>query len=294
MALKLAIGVPYYGSAPAQFFRRLVALMQRPPCNLAFIDVIGDSLVPRARNHIAHRFLNTDNDALLFIDSDILFTPDHVARLISHDLDAHPVIAGLYPKKKQRLEWVLNTFTEDAQADPETGLLQAKYAGTGFLLIMRKVFETIAAKWPRRSYKPDSDEEQTGDRYDYFPVGVDRIILPIQAASGYLKKEEAWTFEDRYLSEDWAFCALARAAGFPIVADTKVQLKHFGACEYPIDLNQAMPDETKAALHTAHRMRDYLTSNTTIYDAPDQDVPGNQLIALQPLLDAMHGNTSNN
>jgi hypothetical protein len=52
------------------------------------------------------------------------------------------------------------------------------------------------------------------DEWDFFPVGV-------------VNKE--------YLSEDWYFCDKARALGFKVMLDTRVQLRHEGSAIFPLD-----------------------------------------------------------
>lgn len=168
---------------------------------------VGDSLVSRSRNVLAAEFLKTDCTHLLFIDTDLIFSPDHVARLVSHDKD---IVCGLYPKKQRKLAWVCNMIAgEEAN---ENGLQRIKYAGTGFLMIHRRVFESMIAAHPEIAYNPDAEEE--GSKWDLFPVGV---------------------YKKRYLSEDWFFCQRALDLGFDVWADTRVILKHVGEMIYPVD-----------------------------------------------------------
>jgi GT2 family glycosyltransferase len=82
--------------------------------------------------------------------------------------------------------------------------------GTGFMLIRRNVFETM--KDTVKSYLNDVRDlgQSLGqDRiYEYFPVFIDE--------------------DERLLSEDYAFCRLARDAGFKVYAAPWVSLGHFG------------------------------------------------------------------
>ena len=59
----------------------------------------GDSLVTRARNTLVALFLgNPEYTHLLFIDTDITFTPDNVFRLLEMS-KKKPIVAAPYPKK---------------------------------------------------------------------------------------------------------------------------------------------------------------------------------------------------
>jgi len=174
--------------------------------------------VSRARNRLAAAFLASDCTHLLFLDTDLVFSPDHIARLISH---GEPLVAGLYPKKQAELGWVCNVLDaeEGGPGAPDArGLHAVKYAGTGCLLIAREVFGEMRAAYPELAYQPD-DGDGTGEYWDFFSVGV---------------WECPRTGRRRYLSEDWWFCQRARDLGFEVLMDTSVVLKHCGEAVYPL------------------------------------------------------------
>ena len=259
--MKLCIAVPYYGAAHALFFRCIQELIRTPPCPLALIDVIGDSLIPRGRNTLVWKFLETDAEALLFI----IFTPQQVSRILSHDLDHFPCIGGLYAKKKPEPAWVLNTFAEGPHKSGPDGLLKVRFAGTGFMLVTRKILEEIAAKWPDRKYIADSDEE--GDyRYDYFPIGPRNIIVP--------DCPEKKPGEERYLSEDWAFSELVRQLGYDVVVDTQIRLEHMGLVHFPIKPESVLSQEGARDLHIGRKTQEFLT-NVPIFVSDPSPNTGN-------------------
>lgn len=281
--MRLCLGIPYYGACHALFFKAIQNLHRTPPCPFAIVDVIGDSLVPRARNTLTWRFMqSTDFDHLLFIDSDIIFTPGHVEAIIAHDTTRYPVIGGLYPKKKVEPNWVLNTFEGGPNQPGEDGLLPVKYAGTGFLLVTRKILEEIAERWPERRYQSDSDEE--GDyRYDYFPIGPRNSIVP--------DAPDLAPGEERYLSEDWAFCELVRALGYPVVVDTRVRLEHQGMVHYPIAADQVLPRQALQDMAIGQRCQSHL-SNVQVFEA-NGAFQGKRLIDVDALVGALNPTTSN-
>jgi len=209
------VGLPVYGGYNPHFVPGLLDLVRRPPCHLQIAPLVGDSLVSRARNRIAARFLQSECTHLLFLDTDLIFSVDHVARLLHHSL---PFVCGIYPKKQEQLAWVCNTRADFPPRDPATGLQRILYGGTGCLLIARKVLEAIIAHHPGLAYEPD-DGEPEQPLYDFFKVGVHDDII---------------TGRRRYLSEDWFFCQLALEAGYELYADTCVILKHCGDAIYPL------------------------------------------------------------
>jgi hypothetical protein len=219
--------MPVYGGYHPHFVPGLLDLVRRPPCHLQIAPLVGDSLVSRARNRIAAKFLASRCTHLLFLDTDLIFSPEHIARLIAHDL---PFVCGLYPKKQPGLAWVCNTRAEYPPRDPVTGLQRILYGGTGCMLIAREVLEAIIANGPDLAYDPD-DGEPTEPLYDFFRVGV---------------YHDPADDRRRYLSEDWFFCQLALNSGIPLYADTCVVLKHCGEAIYPLEELSAASCELQA------------------------------------------------
>lgn len=213
--MKLFLALPVYGGYDPHFVSCLLQIVLAPPCSLVVRAHIGDSLVARARNCLAADFLATDCDRLLFLDTDLIFSVEQIARLIQHDED---IVAGLYPKKQRQLAWVCNTLP-DQQPDAR-GLQRVKYAGTGCLLIKRGVFESMVEELdPLIGYDPDDGDARKGHLWDFFGVG------PHTGPDG----------RTRYLSEDWMFCQRATDLGCTIWADTRVVLKHVGQMVYPLE-----------------------------------------------------------
>lgn len=168
----------------------------------------GDSLVSRARNKIAEKFLKSTCKYLLFVDNDIYFTPDDIAKLRSYEKG---LVGGVYFKKKLPFAPVANSFLGTC---PDTGLSYMNEIGTGFMMISRDVFEKIIEmRGEELYYKPAGDEEE-GTYYDFFRVGVNE--------------------NRQYLSEDYFFCQMVREAGFKVHLDIGMVVYHKGGILYPI------------------------------------------------------------
>jgi hypothetical protein len=160
---KIFLALPIYREAPVDFMVNIhKAIGKKVVSQVAF--KMGDSLVSRARNNLTHDFLKSDCEYMLQIDSDIVFTNDHIKRLASHDL---PIVGGLYAIKEDKLRWCSNTLV-DANPD-KNGLIRARETGTGFLLTHRDVFHAIREDHPDRLFKCDMDKEM---KFDYWAVGV--------------------------------------------------------------------------------------------------------------------------
>lgn len=206
--IKLFVAIPTYGGAPTVFWQQVIKLLANPPCSMAVKPLPGDSLVCRARNTLTAEFLRSDCTDLLFIDSDLIFSPQHVARIVSHDVD---LVAGFYPKKQDgALNWVCNAIP--GKTPNEVGLQEVRYMGTGFMRIRRPVFEKMGTLQLGRAYRPDHARELT--ERDFWRVGV---------------------HGDRYLSEDWYFCQNWHDCGGKVYGDTRIVLKHIGEAIYPLE-----------------------------------------------------------
>lgn len=217
----VAAGVPIYAS---NFFPEFAQSYWQSINSLKFaatIDVNGDSLITRARNNIAHDFLQTDCTHLMFMDSDLEFLPKDLDRLYEHDL---PIVCGMYPKKELKLRWVMSAGKVFERIDDN--LVRVQEAGTGFMLIKREVFEAMIEANPEDQYWCEANEDL---RHDFFKVGTYR--------------EDPEQEHSRYLSEDWYFCAEARKLGYHTYVDTRVMLNHIGNFKYP-----ATKDELEDAL----------------------------------------------
>ena len=165
--MKLFVALPVYGGYHPFFVGPLMAMISDPPCSITVRQCAGDSLVARARNKLAAEFLASDCTHLLFLDTDLIFTVEQIARLCSHDVQ---IVAGLYPKKQPKLAWVANMLDEPTEPD-ERGLQRIKYAGTGCLMIRRDVLEAMQAAHPELAYEAD-DGDSHATRFDYFSCGV--------------------------------------------------------------------------------------------------------------------------
>jgi hypothetical protein len=215
------VGVPIYSS---NYFPQFATAFFNALYSVKFYkygNVNGDSLVTRARNNLAHKFLQTDATHLLFIDSDLEFNNQSLDMLYEHD---KPIVCGVYPKKELKLQWVLSQSEEMRLVEGD--LERVQEAGTGFMLIKREVFEAMRDATPELAYKCDSNKDI---RHDFFRVGV--------------FKEHEQQEHARYLSEDWYFCYMARQLGYHTWVDKRVTLSHHGNYVYP-----ATKDELEEAL----------------------------------------------
>ncbi|MFH1958505.1 MAG: hypothetical protein ABIJ15_08540 [bacterium] len=140
-----------------------------------------------------------DYDYLMWVDSDIIFTPEQFQRLINYDKD---IISGIYTMDGGRQFATVRNWDEEffkkngsfqfltpADIEGKKELMEVSYTGFGFLLIKRGVFESITYPW----FRPI--EKKIGNMVDF-------------------------------TTEDVAFCLRAKETGFKIWIDPQVRVGH--------------------------------------------------------------------
>jgi hypothetical protein len=138
-------------------------------------------------------------DFIMWIDSDILFTPAQFQRLLDHDKD---IVSGVYAMEGGKLiatvkEWDEETFKKQGYFDFMTldelngkkDLIEVAYTGMGFMLVKKGVFEKLEYPW----FKPL--EKQIGDMVDF-------------------------------TMEDVAFCLRIQEKGIHVLVDPQVRVGH--------------------------------------------------------------------
>ena len=122
--MKLFLALPVYGGYNAHFVHSLLQLVATPrPYEIVIRPCVGDSLVARARNRLCAAFLASDCTHLLFLDTDLIFSAEHVNRLVEHARNGLGIVCGLYPKKQRELGWVCNLL-DTAEPPEEDGLFE--------------------------------------------------------------------------------------------------------------------------------------------------------------------------
>jgi len=181
-----------------------------------FLITTNESLITRARNTAVARFMFDEQlkeySAFMFIDADIQFHADDVAKLWNL-LQEHDVVTAAYPMKKEGADVTAWKNGELVDLDQFDGPTEIDYAGTGFLMIKRCVFEKMADLYTSLRHK----EGHVGEVYAFFDTHVVR--------------EDTWE-DSWYCSEDYAFCDRWSGVGGKIMLDPSIRLGHVGRRVY--------------------------------------------------------------
>ena len=235
----IIVATPCFGGLVTHsYMMSILQLTQRAALGEFDIDVLtlgGDSLISRARSVlVSHVMSNARATHLLFIDADISFDADQVVRLLDFDKD---FVAGLYPLKHvdwdrlplravagERLREAGLSYVGQLEAEPdlrvEAGFATGVYAGTGFQLIKRGVFNRMMAAYPELKF--NAVHAATNERAppDNLFALFDCMIEPGGGT---------------YLSEDYSFCRRWRAIGGEIWLDLRSRLSHAGVQQFTGD-----------------------------------------------------------
>ncbi|HEU0117443.1 MAG TPA: hypothetical protein VFR09_02315 [Alphaproteobacteria bacterium] len=228
----IVVGTPCFGGLVTQdYAMSLLNLQAAAPAAGFDVSVVmlgNDALITRGRSAIVAKFLDSTATHLLFIDADISFAPEQVTRLLKADKDFS---AALYPAKIIDWQQMANRFGKTPETIDEAGLayvgdvckgselktdgdfVTGVYAGTGFQLIKRVVFERMKAAYPDTKYKALHAFPRPASPSDNLYALFDCMIDPETGV---------------YLSEDYAFCRRWRAIGGEIWLDLKSRLNHTG------------------------------------------------------------------
>lgn len=243
------IATPILGAPEAQFSTSLINAACTIPASgvhLTIKQITNESLITRARNSLVHAFLKTTATHLLFIDSDIDFTPDSILKLLSHEKQ---VVGGAYPKKKINWEsvhaaamngaapselalhggeMVINLKSDDIEAggvDAIGDLIEVLDIATGFLLIERSVFETMALAMPALMIISNAADTRGEPMFGFF-------CEEIEASTKIL------------LSEDFAFSRRCQRIGIQCFVDASIKLGHTGRYRYVGDVESLFESTT--------------------------------------------------
>jgi hypothetical protein len=202
----------------------------------------NESLVQRARMEMNAAWLrDTDYEYMMWIDADMGFEPDDVAKLWNLCKEGGADIAvGVYRMKKTGdlyAAWKDGKLVTDL--DKFDGPTSVDFAGTGFMLISRAAAEGIHEYLKKRRDRAlQLLSRITYDAKDVFDVSIiremaDNMAADYQGPGGRVPALYMCPiFNDGLESEDYHFSRIAREAGYPVIMDPSVRLIHWGKHGY--------------------------------------------------------------
>lgn len=200
---KYLIAVPTMDTVVVPFVASLTYLTR---VGLSRVSFASNSLVYDARNLLAAEAIDTGAERVLWLDSDMQFSPDLMERL-AHDMDLEGLdyVSGIFFRRRlpvvpviaKRIEvekgenGKLSAQTETYLDYPQDSLFEVAATGFGAVMCSTKMLK------------------------DVFDV-YDRPFDPIPGILG----------------EDYAFCYRARSLGYRLWCDSRVKVDHVGLLAY--------------------------------------------------------------
>lgn len=184
----------------ASLVRTMTAIQQRGWRSPRIDFEIGNSLIADARNKLVARFLASDSSDLVFIDSDLSWSPDDLLRLVAFDT---PLVAGVYQRKSRTKVDFAVKFGPAISMDAQ-GLVAVERVGTGFMRLRRDCLDRMVAAHP--ALRLDAPH-----LFALFDTSI---------ADGV------------FIGEDFTFCDRWRALGGQVLVDPGMNFGHHGAAVY--------------------------------------------------------------
>ena len=228
---KLFIGIPAYdGKLNIKTSFALAQLMPQAMSHgvsIVLSDLSNCSIITMARNALVHEFLKTDATELLFIDSDVIVSPDDIMRLMAQS-GGKDITAGMYPRRAKDEKFFADIhYDESGDLEFDGSLMRVKRAPTGFMLIQRHVLEKMVVAHPEWMYEK-SPTEQMSAVFDFAIVN------------------------GKYVGEDYLFCDRATQMGFTVYIDVDISLPHIGSNEFSRNFRD---DVVMPLLHNIHQSK---------------------------------------
>ena len=190
--MKTLIAIPCMDQVPALFCKSLATLKKVGECSIAM--QMG-SLIYTSRNDLGAMAINNEFDYVLWLDSDQVFDPDLLERML---------------KKLQ-----------DEDLDILTGVYFRRVAPYSPVLFKSLSYNNPGATWDEYGDLPPGLFEAAGCGFGCVLMSVD-VLMSVQAKFGTMFQPL------QGLGEDLAFCWRARQCGYKIMCDPTIKVGHCG------------------------------------------------------------------
>ena len=95
--MKTLIAVPCMDQVAAPFAQSLATMQKTGD---TFVSFIIGSLIYDSRNNLVKQALKLDCDAILWLDSDMIFPPDTLPKMVKHLEDGKDIVTGIYYRRR--------------------------------------------------------------------------------------------------------------------------------------------------------------------------------------------------
>ena len=187
MDKKILIAVPCMDLVQASFAQSLASLNKVGQCAVAFNAC---SLIYDSRNKLAAKAMKDEFDYVLWLDSDMVFSPDILEKLIADDKD---MVSGLYFRRT-------SPYTPVIYKDSE--LKDGRLVWTDY------------TDYPK------------GELFKVAGAGFGCVLMKTDMIFDMIGKYGDWFTPLYFSGEDLSFCYRARELGYEIWCDSRIKCGH--------------------------------------------------------------------
>ena len=194
---KILIAVPCMDMLPAQFAHSLATLTSYgiEDTQISVWFNLG-SLIYSSRDQIAKKALLDEADLIMWFDSDMVFNPDTLQRMLKLIDEGNDMVTGVYYRRTPPFSPVVFKTMEINEE------------GTGF-------------EWTEFEQIPD-------DLFEVGACGFGCVLMKTEIFVSVFAKFGLMFTPIANCGEDIAFCWRARQCGYKIIADPSISLGHVG------------------------------------------------------------------
>lgn len=192
------------------------------------------SLLCAERNRLVEMFIASDCTHLLLIDADLGWPAYKVLEILRRNLD---VMGGCYPSRKENVFFFQAETNAEGHLvhDVETQLFKMKCVPAGFILMKRKVIETLREHFKHLYYCPKVSYEMTGEG---------------QVMSKGYALFNTEVIDGQFWGEDFVFCRRLAECGYEIWTDPFIEFDHDGRVASFIQSLKFVEDPNSADANT--------------------------------------------
>lgn len=177
----------------APFAQSLATLRKPGECMIA-MEI--SSLIYTSRDNLVKKAVSCQADAVLFLDSDMIFDSDVLEKMVAHMEAGKDIVSGLYFKRRAPFSPVLLKELDIVDGQVVSGDFKAL---------------------------PDSREP-----FEVAGCGMGCCMISKGVLLDMLLNCQAWFEPMRGVGEDLSFCLRARELGYTIWCDPSISLGHVG------------------------------------------------------------------
>jgi hypothetical protein len=232
---KLAIGVPLsFPFVPASFFHSFI-MMDRP----SFVYLHADNgPIHELRNNLVAKAKEVGATSLLMMDTDQVYHPETVTRLLSHRL---PIVGALVHRRYVPFDSLLLKLVEidehtngyESIDEWEDGsLVNVDATGGGCLMFDMQLFYDLDKLWQKEIDAFNATQPTPGElsllseSSRQYILTLQERFVPIRQPGKYFRNDKIIKPGLPPVGEDIGLCQDIKAAGYDIFVDTSVPAGH--------------------------------------------------------------------